>query len=454
MPEDIEVHDLRAEQDVLGALLLEEDFYKLEGILSGDDFFAEIHSIIFNIIKSISDAGEVVDILVVRSRFIALKKPGYEDGTYLGDLAMNVYNKKNMVKHAQIVRDKSDIRKILACAENIKSFALTANGLSADERMDKCQALLGEIKSDAKESAIVIDAALQEAFDAMESARAGETKKMGVGLESLDEKLVDFAPGALVVLAARPGMGKTSFMLQAAMNCAEKYGSVIIFSLEMSKMQLALRMLSTVSQIALTKLISGTYSDYEKESLQNSRQKLKSLPIKIDDRGGLTIDDISGVCRRMNKKTKLRLVAIDYLQLMSMEGENRNLAVSNVTNKLKSLAKTLDCPILLLSQLNRSVDSRESKRPVMSDLRDSGAIEQDADLILFPYRDEVYHPDSPDRGTVEICIAKQRNGPTDTVRAAWIGETTTFANLDYQDWLRQREALSPMQNTAPKKRGL
>jgi replicative DNA helicase len=263
----------------------------------------------------------------------------------------------------------------------------------------------------------------------------------------------DLQPGSLIIIAGRPSMGKTSLLLQLLLHSAAHYGPVFFASLEMPSKQIADRLISMDGKVPLTSL-TGEMREDEWTRLTHGVSRLYDLPFYIDDSGGQRAAAIRAKAQQVRRQNggKLSMIAIDYLQLMGADGDTRNEQIASITSSLKATAKQLECPVVLLSQLNRDVEKRPNKRPMMSDLRDSGAIEQDADLILFPYRDEYYNPDSPDKGTAELIIAKQRNGPPGTVQVGWRGECASFVELDYSEWMSQRAAVES-QRPAPRERG-
>jgi replicative DNA helicase len=343
-------------------------------------------------------------------------------------------------RYGEIIRERAILRKLVSVGDQIAASALTPSGKDAKTLLDEAEAKVFEIAEAGARTVSgfvpiqpilgqVVDR-IQELYD--RDSPAGITG-VPTGLADLDEKTSGLQPSDMIVLAARPGMGKTSLALNIAETVAVEAGlPVAVFSMEMPGTQLATRFLSSVGRIDQHKIRTGKLNDEEWQRLTYALGKLHEAPIYIDETPGLNPTDLRARCRRLHRQCgRLGLIVIDYLQLMTSlkESDNRSAELSEISRSVKSLAKELHVPIIALSQLNRSLEQRPNKRPVASDLRESGAIEQDADIIMFIYRDEIYNPDSPDKGMAELIISKHRNGSTGTIRMTFLGEFTRFENF-------------------------
>lgn len=434
-------HSIEAEQSVLGALLLDNHSLDIIApLLREIDFYRSEHSVIFQSIAKLINENKPADVLTVHEE---LKSFGLSENfgiTYLNELASNTPSSANIRGYAQIINDRSILRRLIQTADSI------ANSAFSPEK--GVRTLLDE--AEARILAIGQEGGRQNDFHEIESlmtqtveriqelyARGGSNDITGVatGFIDLDAMTSGLQKGDLVIVAGRPSMGKTSFAMNIAEHVAIKEDlPVLIFSMEMSATQLASRMLGSVGRVNQGRLRTGRLTDEEWPRVTQSIGLLTKAPMLIDETGSLNSLELRARARRMARKYgNVGLIVIDYLQLMSGKSsgatENRATEISEISRSLKSLAKEMQCPVVALSQLNRSLENRENKRPMMSDLRESGAIEQDADLILFIYRDEVYHPESEAVGIAEIIIAKQRNGPIGPVKLSWQGEFTKFDNL-------------------------
>jgi replicative DNA helicase len=361
-------------------------------------------------------------------------------------LAQNTPTAANIRRYAEIVREYSVMRQLVEAGSSIADSAYNRNGRNAEELLDQAEAKIFHIAESNKNSAegfqgmSTLLPQVAERIDMLFS-RDNQSDVTGIptGFTDLDSMTSGLHGGDLIIVAGRPSMGKTAFSINIAENIALGLGGlgsglpVAIFSMEMGATQLATRMIGSVGRLDQHRMRTGRLEDEDWERLTTALGKLNDAPIYIDEGSALTSFDVRARARRLHRQTgKLGLIVVDYLQLMSgssaKQSENRATEISEISRSLKGLAKELDVPVIALSQLNRSVETRPDKRPMMSDLRESGAIEQDADLILFIYRDEVYNPDSPDKGTAEIIIGKQRNGPIGRVKLTFIGENTRFEN--------------------------
>jgi replicative DNA helicase len=362
---------------------------------------------------------------------------------YLAALAQNTPSAANIRRYAEIVRERAVLRKLAEVGTGIAESAFSPAGRSATQILDEAEAKVFEIKeagAKATQGFQSMQPLLMEVVTRIDELynrdNPNEVTGVPTGFADLDTKTSGLQPGDLVIVAGRPSMGKTAFSLNMAENVAlETNHSVAVFSMEMGASQLVMRMLGSVGRLDQHKLRTGRISEDDWPRLTHALGRLNESPLFIDESPGLTAMEVRARARRLARQCKetdkpLGLIVIDYLQLMSGSGsgENRATEISDISRSLKGLAKELHVPVIALSQLNRSLEQRPNKRPVMSDLRESGAIEQDADVILFIYRDEVYNPDSQDKGTAEIIIGKQRNGPIGMVRLTFLGEYTRFEN--------------------------
>ncbi|MEK9742289.1 MAG: replicative DNA helicase [Gammaproteobacteria bacterium] len=428
-----------AEQAVLGGLLVDTRRWdEVADIVRGEDFYLRQHREIFSAIRALQEGGQPVDI-VTTSEW--LKNQGTLEPAgglaYLGELANRTPGTTNVVAYAKIVRERSVLRALLDAAAEISEKAYQPEGLDTEALIDFAERTVFGI-SDNDRRALSgfqsIQGLLTQAVDRIEELYQSGAGITGVstGFKDLDNLTSGLQDADLVVIAGRPSMGKTSLAMNLAENAA--VGSklpVAVFSMEMPGQQLAMRMLSSLGRINAHRVRTGQLTQDDWPRLTSAMGLLDEAPIFVDDTPALTPSELRSRVRRLTREHgKLGLVIVDYLQLMQTgeSSENRAVEVANITRALKVIAKEARVPVAVLSQLNRGLEQRPNKRPIMSDLRESGAIEQDADLILFIYRDEVYNEDSPEKGTAEIIVAKQRNGPTGTVRLTFLGEYTRFEN--------------------------
>lgn len=434
-------HSVEAEQSLLGGLLIDNTVWERVGdIVNEADFYRDDHRRIFRQIARLIELGKPADVVTV---YEALEKNGEAEHVgglaYLGEIANSTPSAANVRRYGEIIRERAILRKLVSVGDQIAASALTPSGKDAKTLLDEAEAKVFEIAEAGARTVSgfvpiqpilgqVVDR-IQELYD--RDSPAGITG-VPTGLTDLDEKTSGLQPSDMIVLAARPGMGKTSLALNIAENVAVEAGlPVAVFSMEMPGTQLATRFLSSVGRIDQHKIRTGKLTDEEWQRLTYALGKLHEAPIFIDETPGLNPTDLRARCRRLHRQCgRLGLIVIDYLQLMTSlkESDNRSAELSEISRSVKSLAKELHVPIIALSQLNRSLEQRPNKRPVASDLRESGAIEQDADIIMFIYRDEIYNPDSPDKGMAELIISKHRNGSTGTVRMTFLGEFTRFEN--------------------------
>lgn len=432
---------IEAEQSILGSMMLDNRVIdEISSEIEVRDFYRSDHQVIFKEIIGLDERGEAADVVTVSESLTNLGELEQVGGlAYLGALAQNTPNTGNVKSYAKIVRERAILRRLIESANDIVKAAYQPEGRSPEEVLDFAEQMIFEIaknNNNAKAGFRKIDVLLGEAVDKIEELFKTKQTVTGVptGFVDLDKKTSGLQGGDLVIVAGRPSMGKTSF----AMNLVE-YAAinqnlpVAVFSMEMPGAQLATRMLASLSRVNSTRLRTGQLDNDDWPKLTSAMGLLQDKNIYIDDTPALSPLEVRTRARRLATEHEhgLGMIMLDYLQLMrgsDGSSENRNTEISNITRSLKGLAKELDCPIIVLSQLNRSLEQRPNKRPVMSDLRESGAIEQDADVIMFIYRHEVYEPETDQKGLSEIIIGKQRNGPIGTVRLAFLGEFTRFEN--------------------------
>ena len=437
-------HSVEAEQSVLGGLLLEASALdKIADLITDDDFYRHEHRLIYRQIVRLSELAKPVDVITVAE---ALEIAGELDKIgglpYLGSLAQNVPSAANIRRYGEIVRERSIMRKLAEVGADISSSAYNPTGRDAAQLLDEAESKVFEIAeagSRGKQGFIPMPPLLTQVVERIETLygrdNSSDVTGIATGFTDLDRMTSGLQPGDLVIVAGRPSMGKTAFSINIAENVAlDSRLPVAIFSMEMGATQLAMRMLGSVGKLNQHDLRTGRLQDDDWGHLTHALGKLNDAPIHIDESAALTALEVRARSRRLHRQNGgLGLIVVDYIQLMSSNAgkasENRATEISEISRSLKSLAKELHVPVVALSQLNRSLEQRPNKRPVMSDLRESGAIEQDADLILFIYRDEVYNSDSADKGKAEIIIGKQRNGPIGKVELAFRGEYTRFDNL-------------------------
>jgi len=442
-------HSVEAEQSVLGGLLLENHAWeRIADLITEQDFYRHDHRLIYRHITRLLDASKPADVVTVSESLESSKELTTIGGlAYLGALAQNTPSAANIRRYAEIVRDRAILRGLVEVGTSIADSAYSPMGRSASELLDQAEGKVFEIAeagSRGKQGFMELQPLLTQVVERIDMLfqRDNPSDITGIptGFTDLDQKTSGLQPGDLVIVAGRPSMGKTAFSLNIAEHVALESGlPVAVFSMEMAGTQLVMRMMGSVGKLDQHKVRTGRLQDDDWQRLTYAVGKLNDAPLYIDESAALTALELRARARRLHRQCgKLGLIVIDYIQLMSAtrQGENRATEISEISRSLKALAKELDVPVIALSQLNRSLEQRPNKRPVMSDLRESGAIEQDADVILFIYRDEVYNPETPEKGISEIIIGKQRNGPIGTVRLAFLGEYTRFENLahgSYQD---------------------
>jgi replicative DNA helicase len=434
-------HSIEAEQSLIGGLLIDNAAWdRIGDVVRETDFYRDDHRRIFRHIGKLIQMGRPADVVTV---YESIEQSNEVDQTgglgYLGEIANATPSAANIRRYAEIVRERAILRQLVTVGDEIAGNALNPAGRDVKQLLDDAEQRIFQIAEAGNRSSngfVAIQPLLGEVVERMETllARDSQSDITGVatGFADLDRMTSGLQAGDMIVVAGRPSMGKTAF----ALNIAEHVGvelrlPVAIFSLEMSGPQLATRFLSSVGRIDQSKLRTGRLTDDEWDRMTVALGKLHEAPIHIDETGAINSTDLRARARRLHRQFgKLGLIIIDYLQLMSSNrmGENRATEISEISRSIKALAKELQVPIIALSQLSRKVEERTDKRPLMSDLRESGAIEQDADIIMMMYREEYYKPDTQDKGTAEAIIGKHRNGPVGTVRLTFLGEYTKFEN--------------------------
>ena len=434
-------HSIEAESSVLGGLLLDNGAWDRVGdLLTDSDFYRYEHRLIYAAVGSLINATKPADVITVYEQLQSLGKADEIGGlAYLNSLAQYVPSASNIRRYAEIVRERSILRKLVSASDEIATAAFNTQGKAVDRILDEAEQKIfniGEEGSRMKQGFQGMDTLVVELLDRVQEMADNPNDITGVptGFYDLDRMTSGFQAGDMIVLAARPSMGKTAFAINIAEHVALNEGlPVAVFSMEMGASQLAVRIVGSIGRIDQGHLRTGKLTDEEWPRLTEAIEKLRNISLHIDETPGLTPSELRANARRLARQCgKLGLIVVDYLQLMSGStagGDNRATELGEISRGLKMLAKELQCPVIALSQLNRSVETRTDKRPMMSDLRESGAIEQDADIIMFIYRDDYYNKDSKDPGVAEIIIGKQRNGPTGTVKLAFLKPLTRFESL-------------------------
>ena len=439
-------HSLEGEQSVIGGLLLENGALdRVADILNAGDFYRQDHRLIYQHIASLINNNKPADIVTVAESLENSAELSSVGGiAYLGALAQNTPSSANIRRYAEIVRERAMVRQLIEVSSGITDSAFNPQGRDAKKLLDEAESKILQIAESGNRTSQgfssvqeILPGVLNRIDELYQRDNQNGVTGISTGFEDLDNFTSGFQPGDLIIVAGRPSMGKTAFSINIAENIA--LGSklpIAIFSMEMGSAQLVTRMIGSIGRLDQQRMRNGSLEDEDWVRLTTAVGKLNDAPIYIDEGAGLSAFELRARARRLQRQSgQLGLIVVDYIQLMASSSdkanENRATEISEISRSLKSLAKELNVPIVALSQLNRSVEQRQDKRPVMSDLRESGAIEQDADLILFIYRDEVYNKDSEQKGTAEIIISKQRNGPIGTVRLTFLGEHTRFENFAY-----------------------
>jgi replicative DNA helicase len=430
---------VEAEQAVIGGLMLAPDSLDRVGdFLTEHDFYRRDHRLIYRAIRDLSEKNKPFDAVTLGEWFEANGLSEQIGGTgYLIELASSTPSAANIKAYAEIVREKAVLRQLIEAGTEIVNDGFQPDGRDSQEVLSAAEQRVFKIAEQGRRGRadfVSLRDAMKDAFQILQERyeNQGNVTGLPTGFSDLDEMTAGLQPSDLIILAARPAMGKTTL----ALNIAE-YGAiktkkaVAVYSMEMSSSQLAFRLISSIGRVNATRLRTGQLEDEDWSRVNMAIKMLSDVKVFIDDTPALSPDVLRSKARRIKREHDLGLIVIDYLQLMQVPGtgENRATEISEISRSLKALAKELNVPVIALSQLNRGLESRTDKRPVMADLRESGAIEQDADIIMFIYRDEYYHKDSPDKGLAEVIIGKQRSGPTGTIKLKFFGEYTRFDNL-------------------------
>jgi len=431
-------NSIEAEQALIGGLMLNAQAWdKIADVVIGEDFYRKDHRVIFAAIANLVESGSPCDVVTVSEHLDSRGELEQAGGLeYLATLANETAGAANARAYANILRERSTLRALINAGNEISGNAFASDGRTASQVLDDAERMVFEIAekgSRGRKGFKSLKQILPEAVDRIDLLHQSEGSITGIstGYHEFDKLTAGLQAGDLVIVAGRPSMGKTTLALNVAENAA--IGSKVptaIFSMEMPSQQLAFRMISSLGRVDQTHLRTGNFPDEDWSRINTAVQLMSEAPIFIDDTPSLSPTEIRARARRLHREHGLGLIVIDYLQLMQVEGskENRATEISEISRSLKALAKELELPVVALSQLNRSVEQRTDKRPVMSDLRESGAIEQDADLIIFIYREEVYNQDTPRKGIADIAIAKQRNGPIGDFPLTFVGRYTKFEN--------------------------
>jgi len=430
-------HNIEAEQSVLGSMIMDKNaIAEVTEVLKGEEFYKESHNLLFNTILELYNDDEPVDMItlveLLRSRDQLEAIGGV---SYISNLVTSVPSTANVKYYAKIVEEKHTLRRLILTSDSIMNQCY--------EQQDDVELILGSAEKGifdisqrkSNQDFEHVSNIIVRSFDEFErlSKNKGQIRGVPTGFTDLDSKTSGFKKGELVLVAARPAMGKTAFSLNIAMYPALRAGkSVAIFELEMSKEQLVYRLLSAEANIELGNLLRGELNDDDWVRLAKAAGPMANAKMYIDDTPGISINELRSKCRRLKIEKGLDLIVIDYLQLMTGNGkvESRQQEVAEISRSLKAIAKELEAPVIACAQLSRAPEMRADHRPILSDLRESGSIEQDADIVMFLYRDEYYNQDTDKKNIGEVIIAKQRNGPTGTTELAWLGQYTKFGNLD------------------------
>jgi|TARA_B110000908_G_scaffold28577_1_gene33594 replicative DNA helicase len=440
---DIKVppHSIEAEQSVLGGLMIANDAWdNVADQLNPSDFYRGSHRQIFTQMEKLVEAGEPVDVITLSEALNNNDQLEQAGGLpYLAGLANNTPSAANIRAYAKVVRERSSLRSLINVANDIVDSGYNTEGRDSDDLLDEAERKIMQISEERPKlgGPQAVNPLLKGAVDRIDELFNSESTLTGIstGFTELDEKTSGLQRSDLIIVAARPSMGKTAFAVNLVEHAVLNNDKpVIVFSMEMPASAIIMRMISAIGRIPLGKVLTGKLDEEDWPKLTSAVSKLKDRPLFIDDTPSLSPTEIRSRTRRIAREHgDVAMIMVDYLQLMQVAGssEGRTAEISEISRSLKAIAKEFNCPVVALSQLNRSLEQRPNKRPINSDLRESGAIEQDADVIMFIYRDEYYNEDSADKGIAEIIIGKQRNGPTGTSRLAFIGHFTRFDNLAF-----------------------
>lgn len=421
-------HSIEAEHAVIGGLLIDDKAYDRVSFLQPSHFFNHAHREIYAAIQQLAFEGHPVDLVTVTEKLGAKSQ---ETGgiMYLGQLSQNTPGSASIKRYADLMLDKAQLRSLLAASNTIADIVREQGG-TAEEKTNRAQAEVMRLsESSAKRDPLHISDVLRFAVESIDRRSMKEIDGMLIGMRDLDEKLGGLKNGDLIIIAARPAMGKSTLAVQIAHNVAEEGKAALVLSQEMSYQQLADRLIASAGRASMTGITTGNISGDDWDKVTVGVGKLTDIPLYLDDQGSLSIADVCSKARLIKRKHGLSLLVVDYLQLMSGKSDNRNAAIEEISRGLKSLAKELHIPVIALSQLSRECEKRQNKRPMLADLRDSGAIEQDADVVMFIYRDEEYNPNTQEKGIAEILIRKNRQGKTGDVRMLFAGEYSRFDDL-------------------------
>ena len=437
-------HSEDAEQSLLGGIMLEERAWdQIADVVGGQDFYRPDHRLIFNAMGDLMERNQPLDAITVGDHLQRQDKLDDAGGrAYLARLVGNTPGAANIRRYASIVREHAMLRQLIEVGGDITASAYESEGRQVEELVDQAEQRVFEIAERGQRSGagfIAVKDMVQPSIDRLDALSKSEGGITGVetGFEDLDKLTAGLQAGDLIVIAGRPSMGKTTLALNIAENAAIGHNLATgVFSMEMPREQVAMRMIGSIGRVNQSHLRSGRLTEDDWTRINSAGSMMSHAPIFIDDAPGLTPIEVRARSRRLKREHGLGMVVVDYLQLMQVGGsiENRATEISEISRSLKSLARELSVPVVALSQLNRSVEQRNDKRPVMSDLRESGAIEQDADVIIFIYREEVYDSETPRKGVAEIIIGKQRNGPTGTFLLTFKGEFTRFESHIPEDY--------------------
>lgn len=432
-------HNIEAEQCVIGSMLIDRTaIASAAEALKSEDFYRDAHKILFNVIIELYQKDIPVDLVTLTEALNASQKLEAAGGlTYISEICTSVITTANLMSYIKIVEDKATLRKLIRASTEIIEESYNKQD-NVDSVMDLAEKRIFNIAEKKSSSDFEpMNVVLERGFLQIEKMFNNKGDLTGVpsGFPELDGKTSGFQKGDMVLIAARPSMGKTTFALNLAQYAALRANkSIVIFSLEMSKEQLAYKLLCAEANVDMLKLRTGNLDDKDWENIAKASGPLAGSKIFIDDTAGVSVMEMRSKCRRIKIEHGIDMILVDYLQLMTAGtgsgGESRQQEVSEISRSIKALAKEMQCPVIALSQLSRAPEQRADHRPMLSDLRESGSIEQDADLVMFLYRDEYYNKESEDRGVAECIIAKQRNGPTGTVKLAWLGQFSKFGRLD------------------------
>ena len=428
---------IEAEKSVLGSMMIDKNVIaQAVEILSAEDFYRDAHKYIFKSIVEMYQRDEPIDEITLLEHLKSTDRLEKSGGiSYITEIGSSVLTTANVKSYIKIVEDKATLRKLIDSSTKIIESCYN-NQDDVEKVIDVAEQKIFDLAEKKSSSDFEpLSDILERGFEQIETLfnNKGEVTGVGSGFKDLDDLTSGFQKGDMILIAARPSMGKTTFALNIAVHAAPREGkTVVIFSLEMSKEQLAYKLLCSEANVDMLKLRTGNLEDKDWENIARASGPLSSAKIYIDDTAGVSIMEMRSKCRRLKIEYGIDLILIDYLQLMSGSGEeSRQQEVSEISRNIKAIAKEMQCPVIALSQLSRAPEQRADHRPMLSDLRESGSIEQDADLVMFLYRDEYYNKETEEKNVAECIIAKQRNGPVGNVKLAWIGQFSKFGNLEH-----------------------